>query len=355
MTSNMRRTSELGVQFWNDSCDIRQLADAVGEGAVGATSNPVIVYTAVHDDPSLLLIVDRLSEEMPDASIDDITWCFVEEIGVKASTLLLPVYEESHGRQGFLSVQLSPLFYTDKDTMVKRAVAAASLAQNIAVKVPATKMGLEAMEEITARGVNVNSTVSFSVSQAIAAAEAMERGLKKRYSHRFDKDHMHPYITIMVGRLDDQLRRAQKAQGIDINPDLLNYAGIAVFKKAYAVFSALGYASTLLCAAYRTPLQWTELIGKNVIQTIPYTWWKRFNELDLMPTQSISTPVDEAIVNELYKKFDDFRAAYDVAGMGVNEFESFGASQHTLIGFQKGYDDLVALVRERIGGGSHER
>lgn len=346
--TNMQLTSELGVQFWNDSCDLEQLSEAVEQGAVGATSNPVIVYAAVQDDPTLLDMVDRIHEEMPNASIDDITWRFVEEVGVEASKLLLPTYEATNGRLGFLSVQLSPLFYQDKETMVEKAVATASLAPNIAIKVPATELGIEAMEEITAHGINVNSTVSFTVPQAIAAAKSMERGLNRAKENGVDMQRMHPYITIMVGRLDDQLRKVKESEGIDIDPDILNYAGIAVFKRAHRLFTEKGYGATLLSAAYRTPLHWTELIGDKVIQTIPYKWWTQFNESDVVPRRSIDDAVHPEILRELYYGFEDFKKAYDLHRMAVDEFADFGPSANTLTGFQKSYDDIVAVVRERL-------
>ena len=81
-----------------------------------------------------------------------------------------------------------------------------SLAPNIIVKFPATSVGVRVMEEATYRGVNVNATVSFSVAQAVAAGEAVERGLRRRESEGLPVDDMGPVITVMMGRLEDWLR-----------------------------------------------------------------------------------------------------------------------------------------------------
>ena len=81
------------------------------------------------------------------------------------------------GSNGRLSVQTNPANYRDPARMVEQAVRFAGLAPNIQVKFPATAAGIAAIEEATCRGVNINATVSFTVPQALAAAEAVERGL----------------------------------------------------------------------------------------------------------------------------------------------------------------------------------
>ena len=73
------------------------------------------------------------------------------------------------------------------------------------VKIPVTKAGVTAIEEATSRGMSINATVCFTVPQAIAVAEAVERGLKRREAEGRETSRMGPVCTIMVGRLDDWL------------------------------------------------------------------------------------------------------------------------------------------------------
>jgi transaldolase len=214
------------------------------------------------------------------------------------------------------------------------------------IKIPATQAGIQAIEEVTYRGVNINATVSFCVPQALAVAEAVERGLKRREAEGLPVEDMSPVCTIMVGRLDDWVHVLEKRDNILVMPGYPDWAGVAAFKKAYALYHERGYRTRLLAAAYRHQLHWTELIGGDVVLTIPYEWQKRFNASDIEVVERFQEPVDPKIVDTLYEKFADFRRAYDADGMTVAEFDSFGPTVRTLRAFIASYHDLVGLVRE---------
>ncbi len=339
--NNMQRMQALGADWWNDSCDINELSDAVSMGAVGATSNPVIVAAAVKSDSKRWIpVLKDLINDNPTDSEEDIAWKLIERVGTDASKILLPVYEETKGVKGHLCLQVNPKYYRNAERMLEHGKELASLAPNIAIKAPATKAGLDAIEGMTAAGVRVNVTVSFSVAQAIAAEEAIDRGLQRAA----DPDSIHPYITIMVGRVDDQLKRSYAAGGIDADKDALEWAGVAVFKHAAEIFRDRGYKGTLLAAAYRNQIQWSEIISPDVLQSIPYGWWKQYNDADINPRLSLEEPMDEAIMGELMK-FDDFKQAYNEDGMTHDEFVRYGASINTINQFIEGYEGLLKDIR----------
>ena len=201
---------------------------------------------------------------------------------------------------------------------------------------------------MTARGLRVNATVSFTVPQAIAVARAFERGLKRARAAGRDADAIRPYITIMIGRVDDHLKRVADAEKIATTRGVLDWAGIAVFKNAHRIFKQQGYPGTLLAAAYRHPGHWTEIIGREVLQTIPYTWWTQFNVSDHPPAATLERPVDDWILAELRAKFPDFARAHDADGMPPADFLRYGPTIHTLNQFLGGYADLVGQVRARM-------
>ncbi|HVU15427.1 MAG TPA: transaldolase family protein [Candidatus Didemnitutus sp.] len=347
--SRMSQMTALGADWWNDSGVPAELGEAVALGAVGGTSNPVIVSQAVKAQPALCLpLIDRLIAEHPAAIEDDIAWRLIHTLAIEAAGKLRPVYESTRGTKGFLSVQVNPKYHPDKDRMVAQAEQLAALAPNIAVKVPATATGLAAMEEMTARGIRINSTVSFTVAQALAAAEAIARGLKRARVAGLNADAIRPYITLMIGRVDDHLKRVAAAQNIATTPGLLDWAGIAVFKHAHRIFCERGLPGTLLAAAYRHEGHWSQIIGREVLQTVPYAWWMKFNVTATMPVPTLEQPVDAAILAELRTKFPDFIRAHDENGMQPAEFIRYGATVHTLNQFLGGYDDLIASVRARM-------
>jgi len=161
-------------------------------------------------------------------------------------------------------------------------------------------------------------------------------------------DAIRPYITLMIGRVDDQLKRVVEKDKLTVTPGIVDWAGIAVFKHAHQLFKARGLPGTLLAAAYRHEGHWSQIIGREVLQTIPYNWWTKFNAAAAAPTLTLDTPVDGAILAELRAKFPDFLRAHDEHGMKPAEFLRYGATLHTLHQFLGGYADLLALVRGRM-------
>ena len=335
------------TDFWNDSCSVEELAYAIEHGAVGATSNPTIVEQILLQERNLWEDrIHELIEKNPSWSDEDVMAKIFEEIAVKGAELLLPVFERENGMKGRLSIQTNPSYYRDVDRMVEQAVRYDRLAPNMQVKLPATSQGIAAIEEATFRGVNINATVSFTVPQAIAVGEAVDRGLQRREAEGLATDDMTPVTTIMVGRTDDWIQVVTKRDDIIVSPQYLPWAGVAVFKKALRIYEERGFRSRLLAAAYRHHLHWSEFIGGDVILTIPSKWQKLFNGSAVEVKERIADPVAPEIIEELYERVPDFRKAYDEDGMTIEEFDSYGATVRTLRGFVASYHGLIRVIRE---------
>src|SRR5690349_9954223 len=327
------------TDYWNDSCSIEELAYAIANGAVGATSNPTIVGEVLQKEMHLWR--DRLQEMIatrPAATEDEITWQLIEEMAVKGAELLQPVFEREHGRKGRLSIQTNPKLYRDPERITEQAIRFAGLAPNMQVKAPVTRAGIVALEEMTAAGVSINATVSFTVPQALAVAEAVERGLRRREEAGEDTTAMAPVCTIMIGRLDDWLQVQADKMGVLLTPGIVNWAGIACIKRAYAIYQERGYRTRLLAAAYRNHLHWSQLIGGDIVLTIPYKWQLLFNasDIDVVPRFDDEVP---AVVFEELDKLPDFRRAYEPDGLTIDEIDSFGATRRTLRGVIASYED----------------
>jgi hypothetical protein len=169
------------TDYWNDSCSIEELTYAIEHGAVGATTNPTIVMQVLQKEfhlwePRIHTIIN----ENPSWSEVEITWKLIEEIALKGAELLYPVFERENGKKGRLSIQTNPANYRNANMVLQQAVHFNRLAPNMQVKIPCTKAGIAAMEEATFQGVSINATVNFTLSQSLAVAEAVERGLERR-------------------------------------------------------------------------------------------------------------------------------------------------------------------------------
>jgi transaldolase len=335
------------TDLWNDSCSIEELTYSIGHGAVGATTNPTIVLNVLKKEMDAWRA--RIFEIIAENSTwteDQLTWELIEEMAVKGAALLYPAYERYQGKKGRLSIQTNPTFYRNAQLIVEQAVHFNSLAPNMQVKIPVSEAGLGAIEEATYRGVSINATVSFTVPQAIAVAEAIERGLNRRTAEGLDIKRMAPVCTIMEGRVDDWLHILEKREGIIVTPGYADWAGVACVKKAYQIYQKRGYRARLLAAAYRHHLHWSELIGGDLILSIPCSWQKLYNASDVEVKSRIADPIPAPIFDSLYKHFADFRRAYDEDGMTPAEFDTFGPNVRTLRQFIESYRELTALVRE---------
>jgi transaldolase len=342
----LQMTETTPTCLWNDSASVEELTYSIEHGAVGATCNPVIVLDVLKHEMNLWREhIRQLIGEMPTATEGQIGWRIVENISRRSAELLRPAFDRYHGRNGRLSVQTDPRLYRNTEALVGQAVHFSQLAPNIIVKLPATSAGIPAIEEATYRGVCINATVSFSLPQCIAVAEAVERGLKRREKEGKACGEIGAVCTIMVGRLDDWLKVLAEKEGITLDPGTIDWAGVAVFKKAYALFRARGYRVRLLSAAFRNHYHWSELIGGDVVISPPHKWQVLFNASDVKVEPRIENPIHPRIISEL-EKLRDFRRAYAADGLSIEEFDTFPPTIRTLRQFMAACHDLEKLVRD---------
>jgi transaldolase len=343
----LRMARETPTRLWNDSATPSELSAAIGWGAVGATCNPVIALAALRSDlPRWQPRIREYADEHPTAPESEIGWAMVKELSVEAAALLSDAFAEHRGRNGRLSVQTDPRLYRDSAALVAQALEFDALAPNVIVKIPATGDGIRAMEEATYRGVSINATVSFTVPQAVAVAEAIERGLQRREAEGHDVSSMGPVCTIMVGRVDDWIKTVAKRDVVTVDPGVLEWAGVAVFKRAYEVFRERGFRTRLLSAAFRNHMHWSQFVGGDVVISPPFEWQVRLNASGIDPLPRIDEPVDPVVLETLYANFPDFRRAYDAEGMAMSEFQDYGATRKTLRQFLAACAELEGVVRD---------
>ncbi len=333
------------TDIWIDSCGEEELDYAMERGCAGATSNPMIVGAVIKKElPRWEGRIKKLVAEMQDGTEEDIAWALIHEMGKERSKKLLPVFDKYKGKKGRLSIQTNAKYYKNSGKMLGQAMLLNELGTNMQVKMPASEAGIRAMEEATCRGISINATISFTVAQAVAVAEAVERGLKRRAQEGLPTDTMSPVCTIMIGRTDDWMRKYVNDSDILVNPECLEWAGIAVIKEAYRIYRERGYKTRLLSAAYRNHYHWSQLVGGDLSMTIPFNWHKKINACNIDVRNRMDEPVKEEHLTEL-KKLEEFTKSFDEKGMLPSEFEKYGGFKTTLTSFIAGYEELLKLVR----------
>ena len=157
---------------------------------------------------------------------------------------------------------------------------------------------------------------------------------------------MGPVCTIMVGRVDDWVKVSVEKSGALIDPGIMEWAGVAVFKHAHQIYTQRGYRTRLLSAAFRNHMHWSQIIGGDAVISPPYSWQVKINKSGIIPNpNSIEEPVDPRILTAL-QSLPEFNKMYDVDGLKESEFTNFGATLRTLRGFLQSVNDLEAFVRD---------
>lgn len=340
-------TQTTATCLWNDSAAEAELQYAIEHGAVGATCNPVIAVEVIKKELDFWKRrITELAAEWPAAGEGELAWRTIEDMSTRRAGMLMDIFEASRGWNGRLSVQTDPRAFRSGPAILEQTLRFHALAPNMIVKIPVTRAGVWAIEEATAQGVSINATVSFSVPQALAVAEAVERGLKRRERDGHDVSTMGSVCTIMVGRLDDWLKVIAEKRGIMLDPGHLEWAGVAAMKRAYEIYRRRGYRLRLLSAAFRNHMHWSEFIGGDVVISPPHAWQRRFNASDVPVQPRMDDPVDPRIVHELSRLFPDFLKAYEPDGLTVDEFDTFGPTARTLRQFSEACHDLERLIRD---------
>jgi transaldolase len=212
VVNRLRRLQEAGVSIWLDTLS-RELLESgdfaalVEESAVtGATSNPTIFAKAITGS-------DRYDEQLRSLVASDVRdgrelfFAIALDDVRRAAAILRPAYERSGGRDGFVSFECTPDVADDSDATIAQASDLWHRLDlpNVLIKVPATRAGLGAIEELTARGVNVNITLLFSVARYEEVIEAYLRGLERRVAARLPVREIASVASFFVSRIDGKV------------------------------------------------------------------------------------------------------------------------------------------------------
>ncbi|MDW7658780.1 MAG: transaldolase family protein, partial [Bacillota bacterium] len=242
---------------------------------------------------------------------------------------------------GYCCAQLNPNRPGHFAVMSEMADRYARIADNIVIKIPATKAGLAVLEDCVAKGYNVAATVSFTVPQVLAVGAAFQRGAER--CRAAGREPGLGIAVVMVGRLDDYLRDVMhESDGPATEEDII-WAGTAAIKRAYGIFQDRGYESILMPAGCRGAYHITEIAGARMICSVAPKIAAMLDQIEGPYTECIDQPVDPAILNRLMT-LPEFVKAYEPDGMSPDEFITFGSTNRTLNQFcDNGWNPLQTL------------
>jgi transaldolase len=339
----IRVTTQTPTEFWINN-PTREHADlAIVNGATGCTNNPSYTQKMM-DHPSegayALKIMDETIREIEveKAVIAEFQRRLVKPICEK----FLPIYQHSRGRQGFVSIQGDPIHEEDPDVIIREALENRKLSPNICCKIPTTASGLQAMEYLISQDVPLNATEIFGIRQAIVMCETYQRACQK-----YGKTPQ-LYISHIAGIYDDYLQDRVNKKNIDISPDVLWQAGLAVARKLYQIMEERHYPGIFIAGGARGLHHFTEMVGGKVCCTINWEGTAdRLLQENPPVVYRLSNPVPQKVIDELMEKLPDFRRGYLEDGLAVEEFENFGPVCLFRSSFTKSWNRVSGLIHER--------
>ena len=324
--------------YWHDSAMISELDEAIVNGAVGVTTNPFLVNATLRTMPGYWLqqAVSVDASLDGDARAESLIRQVTGVIGAK----VVPYRSLGYGK-GYFCAQLNPNKPGQSTAMLEQA-SRYDWASNLVIKIPATRAGIVVLEELVSRGCNVAATVSFTVSQVLAAGEAFKRGASKARANGIQPGL--GIAVLMVGRLDDYLRDVMHDSSAAATESDILWAGTAAIKRAYGIFEERQYECILMPAGCRGPYHITELAGARMIMSIAPKIASQLALLEEPFTERIGLPVDKAILDRLMT-MGEFRKAYEPDGMAEEDFITFGSVNRTLTQFcDNGWNPLQTFT-----------
>jgi len=358
MTRLQRLFSEQGQSPWLDnlkrgyitSGDLSRLID---EGIRGITSNPTIFQKAIagqaaYDDQFRSLIESK-------KSVDDAYWELVIDDVEHALDLLRPLYDESAGGDGFVSIEVAPgLAHDTEGTCTSARYLDDRITQpNLLVKIPATAAGIPSIRQMIAEGRSINVTLIFSIDRYDEVIEAYLAGLEDCDG---DLGRVHSVASFFVSRVDTEVDRLLQKIGTEEALALQGKAAVAQAKLAYELFTKrfrgerwdaladqgarvqrpLWASTSTKNPEYPDTLYIDNLIGPDTVNTMPDATIDAFERRGTVAC-TINKGLDEAR-----------QVMEDLAKVGVDMADvSRTLEEEGVASFSKSFDELMGTLGEK--------
>jgi transaldolase len=356
----IRDLAELGQSVWLDYIkrsfiDSGELTALIGEGLGGITANPTILEKAIAESSDYDRDIARLAREgKTDMEIYEAL--ARDDIG-RAADLLRPVWDRIHGGDGYVSLEVSPDLAHDTWGTVEAArhLFAMLSRPNVLIKVPATKEGYPAIEQLIAEGINVNITLMFSLSQYEAVAEAYLSGLETRLEAGQEISLVTSVASFFVSRVDTVVdKELAKIRNVELQGKI----AIANAKRVYArfreIFRGPRWEKLAACGAHLQRPLWAstgtknpeypdtlyvdELIGPDTVNTIPPATLKAFKDHG-RARETLADGIEEA--NRQLARLEEAGVELEaIAGRLLDDGIAL---------FAKSFDELMAGIAAKRG------
>ena len=338
-----RLVAETPSRAWVNNPTLEELELALGEGAVGCTTNPAYSGGLLKRAPDYVKpIIQEAVRELPEGSVSEIADRVQAKLVTPVVERFHELFESTGGNAGLVSVQGAPEADTDGEHIWVEAQAARVIGPNATPKIPATLPGLVAFDRVVESGWPVIVTEVFSLDQALFFCErylavTAKTGNRSRF-----------IMSPITGILGDHLKKVAKQQELNVPDSELELAGVYLARRCAALVAERGYPVTLLFGGARTTEDLTGLVGAAHHSTINWSTFVEVNALDPPLEQTINRPPDAAIAERLLTTFPDIWKGWELGRLEPEEFEEFGPVQHFRDNFIAGWNAVKAEIATQL-------
>jgi transaldolase len=371
-TNPLIELQKYGQSFWYDNISREILLSGElqrmirEEGLRGVTSNPSIFQKAISSGTTYDEQIKEILNERPDITEKELFFELAIKDITDACDVLLSVYKDTEGEDGYVSIEVDPHLAYDTENTIKEAKELFERINrpNLMIKVPATKEGLLAIEELIRQGVNVNVTLLFSVERYDEVIRAYMNGLNKRLIDEQPISGVASVASFFVSRVDTLVDKkldeiAESAGDDETREKALSLKGktaVANARIAYDLFKTdfasetffrlktkgakiqrllFGSTSTKN-PAYSDILYVQELIGPGTVNTMPDATWKAFKDHG-RAERTIDRDIDSAK-----------SVIRDVESLGISIKEvTDELEQEGVRLFQEAFDKIIDLLKKK--------
>lgn len=355
-----------GVSLWLDSLSREMIQSGwLSEkldawGLRGQTSNPTIFEKAVSKGSAYDEAVKKAAEKGIDH--EELCWQLMAGDVQQACDLFLPLYKESNGSDGFVSLELDPTKADDTKASIEQAHELWKTVDrpNLMLKVPGTEAGLPVLEELISSGYNVNVTLLFSEERYRDVMDSYMKGLESRVASGKPVKDIASVASFFVSRVDSEVDDQLDAKGSDEAKALKGKIAVANARVAYAAYQEvlenserfaklrekgaqlqrpLWASTSTKDPSYPDTLYVDELIGPNCVNTLPENTLEA--ALDHGKTEVTLTKENEALAREQLAQLKSL-------GIDLHHITNVLLVEQGVEKFAKSYESLISTLKEAL-------
>ena len=333
-------TKQTPTRFWVNNPSGADMEQSIAAGAINCTTNPAYCAKLLKSDTDYIhSVIDEVIRETRDDEAAAVR--VYQKTSARVMERFLPLYEQSKGQYGYVTMQDDPREDHDTETIVRCVLDNRELGPNYMAKIPVIKGGLEAIEVCVQENIPICATEVFSVAQAIHMCEL--------YEHAAERTGNRPlfFVTHISGIFDEYLGKVVQREGIEIAPEVLAQAGCAVAREEYKLLKERGYHTTLLGGGARGMHHFTEMVGGDVHVTINWSTAQEIIDAGIAVVPRMQAETPQAVIDELCEKLPDFDKAFSKDKLSVDEYADYGPVQLFRNAFLKGWYVLLAEIPSR--------